>query len=402
MSTMYCFVGRKDTTKRKVQLMLLNANGGTTATDIIRHFDLTLVQRYFDGSRLWSTLGSNRAVALKTLDINTDSLVIRGQSFPEWTRTLSRLSKYSQRGYTVGDQVIPFLVSILAARVVRDCTIETVQLYDTQGESSRLYLESYMHYWNTLVAQITWGPNTDGPTITLTVRPPGNTLNDVHICIVCKSPSMTATLAWSDIPQRTHCRRLAVTPSDRDHRTIQWHGKTHLISTLTLFPGLGREHPPEPFVPDRAAVVYDHILLEERCVQEFIDEAPGNHFIVYGHNCVPHTMTRHQLTTAKVYLPCRRKDSADHGGLEVLHKAIVTMSISEGSFFVPCLQVEELLSNPGSCRVHLTASSFVWDCSVVYIHTPRDREEAQTFVGGNTNNGGPFSAKQIHYLHRLA
>lgn len=403
MSTLYCFVGREDATKRKVQLMLLNANGGTTAEDIIQHFDLTLVQRYFDGSHLWSTPGSTRAVTLKTLDLNTESKMIREQSFPEWVRTLSRLTKYSQRGYTVGDRVSPFLVSIVTACLARECTIEMfVQTYELSGPSHRLSLESYLHHWNILVPQLTWGPHTYGPTITLTVRPPGNTLNDVHICLVCTGPSMTDTLSWSDLPPQTHCPRLTVTSANRDARTIRWHEQTHLVSALTPFPCLRTDPAPEPFRPDRTARVYDHIHLEERHVQEFIEEAPGDHFIVYGHTSVPHTMTRHQLTTAKVYLPCRRKNSADHGGLEVLHKAIVTIAIPEGSFFVPCLQVDELLCQPGTCRVQLTASSVVWDCSIVYIHSPHDREEAQNFVGGNANNGGPFSAKHVHFLQRLA
>jgi hypothetical protein len=235
--------------------------------------------------------------------------------------------------------------------------------------------------------------------LTLTVRPPGNTLSDVHICVV--GGLSTDAIAWSARDPR-FCQPVAVTVETRDIRTIQWYWSTFLVATLTPFPDLHHlKARPVCFRPERTAPVYDHIFVEERQVQEYIDESPGNQFIVYGLDQTPHTLMRAQLATAKVYLPCRQKESADQRGVDVLHKAVATIAIPEGTFFVPCLQLEALLLVPGTCRVQLIATGIVWDCSVVYLYSAEDRADAQSFVGGSANNGGPGSSKEVHFLCRL-
>lgn len=404
MQTILSFTG---TNRRKVQLMILNEKGATSPSEVVAHFDLTVIQRYYDGCCIWSTPGSCLAVQTRTLEVNTDSPLIQAQTFPEWTRTLNRLKKYIARGYIIGPALLPCLFSLLPACVARATEVVYPEVIRRRARSRKapfLSTMSYIQQWNTLAKQIHWGlEGRTAPILTLTVRPPGNTLGDVYVCLV--NADSHHPVLWD--PTNAQVPLLASTESNtREERVVQWYQTDHLIATLVPFVGLHQAQSctttgVTAFYPDPLAVVYDHIQVEERGVQDYIDEAPGDHFVVYGENKVPHTLSRLQLATARIYLPCRERGSADNHGMDVLHKAVTAIAVSVGTFYVPTTQLRELLDVPGTCRVLLTPTGMTWDCSVVYIHSDAEREEIQNFAGGLANNGGAFSGKTIHALCRL-
>jgi len=392
-----CFRG-VDATRRHVQVIVMRKAGGASPASIIRHFDLTIVQRYFDGVHVWSTPRSTNDVESRLLCINSVSDIIKNQTFPEWIRTLTRIQKYSTRGYAVSGELVTFLLSCIPRSIVQDARI--VKVLNRPGlprAVNSVNMEVYMHKWNTLSGRIQW-PGSEGLVVTLTVCPPGVTMQEVHVCMVCTES--TLPVAWSLVPEGQRRALLPRTTTTNDCRTIYWNKTEHLISTLTPFPSLDQVLP-SAFIPDIEEVVYDHIMLEERKVGEYIEEDIANHLIVYDTRCTPCTLTREQIRNAKVYLPCRKKYSADHLNVDVMHKAIVTVSTMMGTFFVPSVQMYELLQVSASRRFQLVPTDILWDCSTVFLHSAQDREDAQSYIGGITNNGGPYSHKRIHFIRRL-
>ena len=389
-----CFKGIEKT-QRNVQIMVMKEAGGDTPEDIIRHFDLTIVQRYFDGICLRSTHLSLLNAESRLLTVNISSEVIQNQSFREWIRTLARLHKYSTRGYTLSPEVLQTLLTYIPASVAKSVRIMTVYKSNLKRSVQIINIEKTIHEWNNIAQRIDWTSST--PIVTLTVKPPGVFLHDLHICIVC-TPSVLP-ISWSLVPT-TQCRRILATTVVDIRRTLYWDDADHLLSTLAPFPGVHQVNATD-FVSCVQDIVHDHILLEDRTVQEYLDEDPLNHFIVYGPNDRACTISREQVRNAKVYLPCRTKNSSCHLEVHVMHKACLTINTMYGTYYVPCIQMDDILLLPGTRRFQLVPTGIHWDCSTILLHTPADREDAQSYVGGITNNGGPWSHKYIHFIRRL-
>jgi hypothetical protein len=235
------------------------------------------------------------------------------------------------------------------------------------------------------------------PIVTLAVKPPGIFLHDLHICIICTDSVLP--ICWSLVPKTQCCRVLPISSVDM-RRTIFWNNSEHLLSTLSPFPGVCQVTSTD-FVPCVQDTVHDFITLENRTVKDYIDEDPLNHFVIYDTNFTPFTMSRKQIRNAKVYLPCRMKNSADHLEVEVMHKACVTVNTMYGTYYVPCVQMADILLLLGTRRFQLVATDIQWDCSTLLLHSVNDREDAQSYVGGIANNGGPWSNKHIHFIRRL-
>jgi hypothetical protein len=255
-----------------------------------------------------------------------------------------------------------------------------------------LNLENDMRIWNVLARNVQW-PNSESPLVTLTVRPPGNVLTDVHGCIMCLESVSTPT-AWSLVP-RSHSHSILPHDCIDDRRTLFWNDAEYLVSTLTPFPATCDVTSGVDLTPDRQAIVYDHIMLENRRVGEYLDEEPGNHLILYDVQGIPCTMTREQIRSSKVYVPCRTINIADHLEVDVQHKAIVGLSTACGTFYVPR---EQLVDGQ---VFQLVPTKIHWDCSVMLVQSDEDRADVQEYVGGFSSNGGPWSHKMIHYLRHL-
>jgi hypothetical protein len=383
---------------RPVQVMVMNEQGGSSPEDIIRHFDLTIVQRYYNGKALWSTPRSITDIDNRSLQINTSSEVIMAQSFPEWIRTLGRLHKYSTRGYTVSSSVLQTFLQCVPASAAVSARITTSRNFTLNRLVHELNIASYINEWNRISPRITGWPSSGSPMVALTVRPPGNEMHDLYVCLICTTSLMP--IPWSIVSDK-HCRRLLPAHVLMDERrTLFWNNAEHLMSTLTPFPVLD-EVTSTAFVPSVEEIVHDHITLEDQSVQAYINQDPGNHFVCYDLLCCPNTLTREQIKNAKVYLPCRTKYSASNLEVAVEHKACVTISTGRGTYYIPCTQLEEFMCMPGTRRFQLVETDLYWDCSSLLIHSPQDRQDAQSYVGGISNNGGPWSNKAIHFIRRL-
>jgi hypothetical protein len=142
---------------RPVQIMVMNKQGGSSPDDIIRHFDLTIVQRYYNGKALLSTPNSIADIDTRSLQINTASEVIMAQSFPEWIRTLGRLHKYSTRGYTVSSSVLETFIKCVPASAVVSARITTSRKFALNRMVHELNIASYINEWNRISPRIPGG-----------------------------------------------------------------------------------------------------------------------------------------------------------------------------------------------------------------------------------------------------
>jgi hypothetical protein len=159
-----------------IQILELLPAGGTTAEDVIAHFDLRLVQRYFDGHHVVGTPESQADNDTRTLSINWTSSIIAGQSFPEWSRTLSRLRKYAYRGFQIG------CMGQLTAQIAK--SLENLKWTTAYNGSRRLHVESYIDEWNKGVDFIRKAYHAGLPYIVLMVELGGFTLENVRVVVI--------------------------------------------------------------------------------------------------------------------------------------------------------------------------------------------------------------------------
>jgi len=153
--------------KRKVQILRMNIVGGSTIGQIVKHFDITLVQRWFDGEHVWSTAASKFALENNALIINITSDIIKNQSFLEWTRTLLRLLKYNSRGYEIHASTRHALLT---------GSVESLKKYYEEKRRPRTNIERTILKWNRTSLQVQWYDNMLPPIITL-----ANALSDQNI-----------------------------------------------------------------------------------------------------------------------------------------------------------------------------------------------------------------------------
>jgi hypothetical protein len=98
-----------------VQVILMRDN--TTPMDIVKNFDLTMLQAWYDGRMLHTTTTAAEHTAHRIMEVNIESDQVANQTSAEWLRTLRRISKYQARGFTLVTNNIPhmgFLHTLLA------------------------------------------------------------------------------------------------------------------------------------------------------------------------------------------------------------------------------------------------------------------------------------------------
>jgi len=393
--------------RRKIQLLCLKKEGGRTPVEIVSNFDLTVVQQWYDGSHVWMLPAAMEAMTKNTLRLNTESSTIMNQTFPEWTRTLNRLYKYNSRGYTIDSSVLGQLM-----RSVIDSLAKAAMFQRNWDKVQRIFqnqlnYEGYIREFNEVCSVLSWPLSQQAPFITLAVRAPGNTLKDVYACVV------SLPLEKNQEPMYLNSVNLlgghACLPKlveDPDARTVRWLGITHLVCTLVPFPNvctIYRFPDSQPkIVVDQHAEIHDHIYMENSTVQSYIDADYGNNFVVYigSHT---NTLSRAQLKSSIMHLPCKKTDSADRSGLGLLSlHALVGILLPSGNYYVPNTQLQQVLDLPGKYRWQLVPTSIVWDCSTIWIRSEQMQEEMSSYVGGISANGQlVHTARQIHFLKRL-
>jgi hypothetical protein len=89
---------RYDTGDHQLQCMILQPQ--VTVKQAIASFDLTVCQVWFDGQHVSATDAAKEDIQNKTMHITQAAME---QTLSEWFRTLTRISKYRNRGFTLED-----------------------------------------------------------------------------------------------------------------------------------------------------------------------------------------------------------------------------------------------------------------------------------------------------------
>jgi hypothetical protein len=141
--TMYKWTKRG---KREVQLMVMNENGGRTATDIVKHFDLTMLLRYYHSGTI-EHIHEDSVVR-----INLGSDIIKHQTFPEWCRTYERVLKYYIRGYSLSRSIIQHITEYVS-KTLAEYTQWTRVVYK-QRIAGKLNVVNYITMFNRVSLQL--------------------------------------------------------------------------------------------------------------------------------------------------------------------------------------------------------------------------------------------------------
>ena len=411
---------------RVVQVLVMNRRGGSTPVDIVRHFDLTHVMRYFDGARVWATERSLADVRSRTLRINCASSVITQQSFPEWCRTLQRVQKYADRGYVPSDDMADQLVSMLRATFRRHRPrVHTTYSCnrDFLGTSVALVQDSYIRQWE-YRSRAVFGCDRTYPKIALSMPRGAMYIRDLYVQVESLPPDVQVTCTDDVGDKASSLVRLDV-PAELAHvRTVRWCKRMHVIASMLPFPNIAQvtasrmskaRQPGETMSGDPVGAgshgetagasnrfsvadhLFDPITLEEHTVQSFLAEQPTENLVLYTAGAA-HAISVSQIRHSILCVPCKRPDSKDTLGVNELHAAVVQLCLCGGTYYAPYAQVLEWVRRPGNRCAQVVPTGIEWDRSVVY---ERDGPREHEHVGGYSRSGHVQTRCTISFLARV-
>ena len=340
--------------RRAVQLLVTKA--GATLLDIVRGFDLLVLHQYYDGTRCVATECADEETRAMRLSVNTAHDGMRSQTLSEWVRTLGRVRKYQSRGFRIGESMHTDLVPLLAG-CLRGLTV----LRGSRNKTSLLpdRTEKLVRTWNKIVRHLGWPANGTGPLISLVGR---ETVDSLELRVA-------GTEGETVVP-------LGCPASMNAWTSVWWGGQPVLIATLVPFPTI-YELPRSTCTPHAGESVYDHLEADDTVCGVFVSADPTNNFVVVADQAL-NTITRRQIDTAHTFTPANHVVD-DITRLASSHR-VVTFQLPSGNFYVPLVQVQELLDHPGSGVVQLMPTNICWEHVTRSDHALHDRPLSVHFI----------------------
>ena len=424
IETIYTVRNVHDERLRKVQIVVLQKEGGSDPQGVIQHFDLNISRQYYDGKHICRPLQVGDDVRASCITLNTDSDVIRKQSFGEWVRTLRRIRKYSLKGLTMDPSVIQKLYELVPGALDKGKCSEWSRI---QGSRSMKYMSfvlqsmSYILEWNQLVKV-----HPLLPSIAFTVIPPGRYVSDVRL-VLCKNPIVP------DYPERTayfgvvvydsmptkHYNRLSVderktlvVPTGTTKKSksifISPHAPGVHVSSLVPYPSLTPPPGNDRECTSLPRECLDTSMLTEVDVLDYMREGENSdtgqqdHFVWYFQpregSIKAYGISREMIKHAQTFVPCVDIDT--EWGAWSKTGSLVTLGVDQGlSFNIPKAQLLSLLYPPVGQTRHLyeiVSTEYSWDRSR-RLHV----NNGDNFEGGFANNCQDDTARTISFLEHI-
>jgi hypothetical protein len=387
ISRIYTFRGSVPTMP-PVQLLVLKAQAGCIPEDIVRHFDLTLLQRWFDGQRLVVLPEAREALEQRQLVINVSS-DIREQTMSEWVRTARRLHKYTERNFEIQWQSDPVDTLLLqaAADGIYKPWIRTLELQT-------------LEMWNMQIRAL----GSSLPYLVVTVCPPATSI--VHIRIVRTMNNrlfMNAhpRLHWSELTNEERESALPIqVPSNQQRnrvvrvRRMSRHNnwapnvfEKENVATLIQFPLF--EVRSQPIL--RSTTLFSMAMAEEMDSMQYLAMNPKDHIIILDPQGKKFGLLRSQLLATPTYLACPTPESMNMQ--DVIRKGFISYIPLTYNVYIP---QEQLLAALKSSFVYFG----VYPMNVRFDYTvSMETLEGGTYVSANHCQAG--TDKQLWNLYAI-
>ncbi len=182
--------------KKCVQVLLLKNKACFSAIKIVEHFDLTLVQMYFDAQEhnvITCTHAALYALNNNAIIVALQSQEVQDQSFGEWIRTVGRIVKYEIRRFILYPEASRVFADYIVANIFQKTTCFSA-------------LIERLSWWNKALAdhiRNNHSQNSSVPLFLLSVCPNNDIrFHTSHLFIVTKTFAKNKYLfqiAWNEI-----------------------------------------------------------------------------------------------------------------------------------------------------------------------------------------------------------
>ena len=403
---------------RPIQIIIMSKKGGSTFTHVIAHFDLNLTRQFFTGKILYASPEAANDTKQGHLTLNSASKVIQQQSFPEWCRTLSRIYKYTRRGYSPTQILLTQLWTYVGKSLTYDRGIGWVpaspwsythvpKMYQREI-MPMLNIEPYIAEWNTLVEHFqTWDYTL--PCIVLSVQTNTCMLTDLRIGLASNTfvPFTGPLMARVDTIQVKNWDTLTPT----EHGTMNIIGKIssnindgetvfytggRVVSVSHIFPAIQMESRPYQGTPVPTKCM-DMLMVEECDIEEYLKEDQDNHvFHVMLANGVlaAYGVSRDYLRNAQTFVPCAGAHRAIPATIPINESAVTAIHLGYITYNIPSTQIQYILSGRHTqCPFLLVQSTISWKRSKLH-----GRTDESNWEGGSANLCGSNTNRTIWFL----
>jgi hypothetical protein len=329
-----------------VQVLCLREGVGDDPAEIVRDFDMTMLQRWYDGKEIQSTTLGKNALVERMLTVNIDSRDVRTQTFGEWIRTLKRLIKYQDRQFQVTwtDEM---------TRVVRESASKHILL-----DGLQLWL---LRRWNECVRQL----DANLPYLVVTTLPPACRIEHLRVGTTMDGrfviDSISPMLHWNELTQQEQQDTLSIvhmfSGTNPLARRVKVHGgakgapvEDHRVSTLVPFPTFERRT--STYKIASTTNVYVVKLAESMAAEEFLKMNQKDNIIVVDPKGNMNGFSRSRMIQSKTYMACTNVGNMQEmGAISTRGRrgAIAQVPLGEYTIYVP---QKQLLAAMGSSDIY--------------------------------------------------
>lgn len=345
ISRMFLFHGVE---RIHVQILCLHETVGGKPAEIVHNFDMTMLQRWYDGKEVQSTTVGQTAFSDRLLTVNTDSQDVCDQTLGEWVRTLKRLIKYQARQFQV---TWTDKMSQLALKTASQLVLNSNGLH--------LWL---LHNWNDCVRKL----DANLPYLVITNKPPASRIEDLRVITTTDGrfilDSVPPMLHWNELTQQEQQDALPIDGalSQSPHATarggnsrsrlLHVHGfdrsetvlpQRHRVSTLVPFPTYERRTSIYEVVTG-TTTVYAVALAEHMDAREFLKQNETDNVILVDPQGNKTGLSRSLLIKSKTYMACTNVgDLRDMNANPTFrHRGIIAqIPLGEYTIYVPQKQL---------------------------------------------------------------
>jgi hypothetical protein len=276
--------------KIKIQIILLRQPLSPKA--VVSDFDLTMLKAWYDGDTVHFYEESEQHLKNRTMAINFNSKEVTEQNAPEWLRTLKRIGKYKERGFTLQKNDKTY-----------ECFLSSLCKYDI------LSINKFVSKWNQTIED----------TRITTLPYVFVTRDETNIHLGVTSTLQYTNVEWKSIPAKELNSMIKhpkiITNTNTNYRVFKW------ITPL-----------PVEYVQNQPRDCFDFILAETVGTDAYIADNTDNIVLVTEVNDILKATcyTKELLRQALVFYKCN-SDTLENVDV---HKSIAQITLAEFTVYI--------------------------------------------------------------------
>ena len=326
-----------------VQVLCLREVVGRDPAGIVHNFDMTMLQRWYDGKNVQSSTVAQAALRDRKLSINMKSRDVCTQSFGEWIRTLKRLIKYQDRQFEV----------TWTDEMTQEA-LKTASQFLLNTEGLQLW---FLRSWNECVRKL----QANLPYLVITTTPPACRIEHLRVVATMDGrfvvDSVPPMLHWNELTQQQQVSALSIIPRlsvlNPAARIVRVRGgapgtpiERHRVSTLVPFPTY--ESRKSTYKVALGMEVYDVEFADSMEVREFLQTNETDNVILVDSKGSMTGASRSRLIRTKTYMACTNVGnllSMGTGSTQGRRGAIAQIPLRDYTIYVPHKQLVEAMTS---------------------------------------------------------